>query len=346
MQHFSIFLLVFLVLEADLEECDLFCLKSKTTSAGYKNKVQWIKKRFKEGLKHKLLLVKERKRFTSRGVIEYMAGEYAWRGVDAYGYMVIHCMWVVGKYKNLGYGSLLLHECLHDAEGMNSVAVVATTETRLPKNKLFVKHGFEKVDEMPPLALYVKRFSDTAPIPKFNRGSQEKLNQYASGMVIFQSTQCPYSVGAVNVLKEVAVEVGLSVHIEPCGNLPGCSARWPPTWDILCTGKWKVLTYHSESKAKLVKLLTELTYSSSAKENGQENKKQKNKQILQRFWLPHSSTTKVIRITAAAASTTSTTTTRFNGFCWDYGLCLYDYPTPFLLKYLHFLTSWLVLIIS
>ena len=245
-----------------------------------------------------------------------MAGEYAWQGVDAYGYMVIHCMWVVGKYKNLGYGSLILHECLHDAEGMNSVAVVATTETRLPKNKLFVKHGFEKVDEMPPLALYVKRFSDTAPIPKFNRGSQEKLNQYASGMVIFQS------------------------------NLPGCSARWPPTWDILCTGKWKVLTYHSESKAKLVKLLTELTYSSSAKENGQENKKQKNKQILQRFWLPHSNTTKVIRITAAAASTASTTTTRFNGFCWDYGLCLYDYPTPFLLKYLHFLTSWLVLIIS
>ncbi len=57
---------------------------------GYQKKLEWLKKRFSEGLKIKLLyLEKERKCI---GFIEYIPGEYAWRAVDAKGYMFIHCM--------------------------------------------------------------------------------------------------------------------------------------------------------------------------------------------------------------------------------------------------------------
>ena len=57
---------------------------------GYQIKLKWLKKRFSEGLKIKqLYLEKEGKCI---GFIEYIRGEYAWRAVDAKGYMFIHCI--------------------------------------------------------------------------------------------------------------------------------------------------------------------------------------------------------------------------------------------------------------
>ncbi|GAH09214.1 unnamed protein product, partial [marine sediment metagenome] len=51
---------------------------------GYQNKVKWIKERLKEGLKYKLLWVTEgSKKETSRGFIEYIPGQYNWRGIQA-----------------------------------------------------------------------------------------------------------------------------------------------------------------------------------------------------------------------------------------------------------------------
>jgi hypothetical protein len=72
----------------------LLCFKSKKKTEGYKKKIEWIRNRFKEGLRAKLLLVNEgeKRGLTARGFIEYMPGESAWRGIDANGYMVIHCI--------------------------------------------------------------------------------------------------------------------------------------------------------------------------------------------------------------------------------------------------------------
>jgi len=156
--------------ESNLDEYDLFCHKSKRRGEGYQNKVKWIKERFKEGLRLRLLLIHEGKRgYRSRGFIEYVPGEYAWRGIDAKGYMVICCIWVVGRNKRKGYGTKLLLECIKDAKGMKGVAVVTSNGGWLPKNKLFIRNGFENADELPPdFELYVKRFSDSAPPPRFN----------------------------------------------------------------------------------------------------------------------------------------------------------------------------------
>jgi hypothetical protein len=78
---------------------------------GHHIKLEWLKKRFSEGLKIKLLFVEnERKPI---GFIEYVPGEYAWRAVDTEEYMLIHCIWVSpNKYKEQGYGSLLVNECI------------------------------------------------------------------------------------------------------------------------------------------------------------------------------------------------------------------------------------------
>jgi GNAT superfamily N-acetyltransferase len=205
----------------DIDECGLFCLRSKKNAEGYRNKIEWAKERFKEGLHVKLLFVNEgaKRGFRARGFIEYIPGRYAWRGIDAEGYMVIHCIWVVGQHKGHGYGSKLLEQCLNDAKAMNGVAVM-TGRTWLPGAKLFIKHGFEKVDSMAPdFELYARRFSEKVPLPKFNVISRGSLEKCGSGITVFKSNQCPYADGAVKEMIEATKQVGLPirvVHVKTC----------------------------------------------------------------------------------------------------------------------------------
>ena len=99
--------------ENNVDVAGVFCQKSRKNGEGYRSKAAWVRERFKEGLRLKLLLVDEgsKRGFRSRGFIEYIPGEFTWRGVSARGYMVIHCIWVVGRNKSKGYGGKLLRHC-------------------------------------------------------------------------------------------------------------------------------------------------------------------------------------------------------------------------------------------
>jgi L-amino acid N-acyltransferase YncA len=205
--------------ETNLDEYDILCQKSRKKEEGYQNKLKWIKERFKEGLRLKLLLVDEgpKRGFTSRGFIEYVPGKYAWRGIDAKDYMVIHCIWVVGKNKKKGYGTKLLEQCMKEAraKGMQGVAVVTSNSGWLPRKELFIKNGFEKADAMPPdFELYAKRFSKNAVFPKFFPISEEKIKSYGKGLTILDSCQCPYSNALIILLKRMANEANIPVKIQ------------------------------------------------------------------------------------------------------------------------------------
>ena len=93
----------------NVAEQGFFCYMSKPKSAGYQRKLNWLKARFAEGMRIKMF------ELPARGFIEYLPGEYAWRAVEAKGYMFIHCLWVVGKSKGQGLGKRLLKECIKDA---------------------------------------------------------------------------------------------------------------------------------------------------------------------------------------------------------------------------------------
>lgn len=112
-----------------------FCLMSKRKSEGYQRKLRWLKDRFAQGMKIKI--IKE----GGRGFIEYIPGEYAWRAVRAEGYMFIHCLWVVGKSKGKGCGTFLLNECIKGARdsGMKGVAMVTSKGNWLAGKKLLQK---------------------------------------------------------------------------------------------------------------------------------------------------------------------------------------------------------------
>lgn len=192
-----------------------FCGYKNIKQEGYRRKIEWLQQRFSEGMKFKVLFSAEQ---GSVGCIEYVPGEYNWRGVEAAGYMVIHCIVIMKRdYKGKGHGSLLVEECLRDAkrERMRGVAVVTSTGTWMAGKELFLKKGFEEVDAAPPgFELVVKKLKKGAAAPKFKGDWQERLKPYSKGLTIVGSDQCPYIVKSVKEIGEAArTQYGLKARV-------------------------------------------------------------------------------------------------------------------------------------
>ncbi len=185
-----------------------FCGFKDSSTAGHKRKSAWLKKRFAEGLKFKVLRVDG----VDAGMSEYMPGEHTWRPVSAAGYMVIHCLMIdKKKFKGKGYGSLLVEDCLADAEraGMSGVAVVASGGTWMAGPAIFRRHGFECVDTAPPaFELLAKKLRD-APPPKFRTGWDRALREYGSGLTIITSDQCPCTAKAADDILSACKALGI-----------------------------------------------------------------------------------------------------------------------------------------
>ncbi|MBU7016461.1 MAG: GNAT family N-acetyltransferase [Theionarchaea archaeon] len=247
------------VTDKNVGEYDLFCLKSKHKEQGYKNKVTWFREQFTKGLRIKLLRVYEgeKRGFSSRGFIEYVPGKHTWRGIEAERWMVIHCLWVVGRNKGKGYGSQLLRECILDAEKMDGVAVVTSEENWLPKKNLFIKHGFEKADEIPPFELYVKRLSETVPLPRFKSISKERLKRYGEGLVVVKSHQCPYAHGLTKTVEEMAEKAHIPVRIKHLSYCKDAQESGHPYGTFFVVLDGRVISYYPGDLTEVKKALTE-----------------------------------------------------------------------------------------
>jgi L-amino acid N-acyltransferase YncA len=167
-----------------------FCGFRDAAHEGYKRKTDWLKKRFVEGLKFKVLQVDG----VDAGMIEYIPGEHTWRPVEAAGYMVIHCIMIEKKrFKGKGYGSRLVADCVADAKraGMAGVAVVTSRGTWMASADLFLRCGFECVDTAPPSFKLLAKKWRPAPSPTFKTGWGRTLRTYGSGLTIIKTDQCP-----------------------------------------------------------------------------------------------------------------------------------------------------------
>ncbi len=189
----------------NVEQTGFFCYMSRRKSEGFRRKLEWLKERFAEGMRMKMLGRGQ------RGFIEYLPGEFCWRPVEAKGYMFIHCLWVVGKSKGKGYGKKLLDACVNDARktGMKGVAMVTSQGNWLAGRKLLESNGFEKVGEAPPsFSLMVKRLGK-ARLPRFTGGWEGKAKRFGKGLTVVRTDQCPYIDDAVNSARDAASERGL-----------------------------------------------------------------------------------------------------------------------------------------
>ena len=182
---------------------------------GYKNKIQWCKNLYSKGLKYKILQSDED---GSIGGIEYIPGKYTWRAINAEGYYVIHCLYIMlKKYKGKGYGELLLNECIKDAKDNNKdgIAVVTRKGSWMVSKDLFVKKGFTIVDKTEPdFELLVIKLNEDSPTPHFKKDFETKLQSYDEGLYIIVSKQCPYAYkSSKEIIKCAKNDYNLNINV-------------------------------------------------------------------------------------------------------------------------------------
>jgi hypothetical protein len=177
-----------------------------------RRKIDWVKEYYPKGLRIKAIISQKS---GYQGMIEYIPGKYAHRPVDADGYMFIHCVFVGFKneFKGKGFASSLIDECIQAArsENMKGVAVVTRKGPFMAKKEIFLKNGFNLVDETPPdFELLVLKFNQKAADPKFKTNSPEK---YSEGLTIIRSAQCPYSVKNVDAILDTAKKLNIRARL-------------------------------------------------------------------------------------------------------------------------------------
>ncbi len=205
------------IIHADASNiCDYgFCGYKNVKQEGYRRKTDWLKKRFSEGMRFGILHAPGE---GGVGFIEYIPGEYTWRPIEARGYLTIHCIMIHRKkYKQGGYGSLLLEQCLRDAKKTkaNGVAVVTSSGTWMAGSELFLRHGFASVDSAPPsYELLVKKMRK-GPLPTFRGGWEERARRCGKGLVIIRSDQCPcIAKFATEMILDASKALGIDARVK------------------------------------------------------------------------------------------------------------------------------------
>jgi L-amino acid N-acyltransferase YncA len=196
---------------ANIGACS-FCGYKAGRNEGHRRKCDWLKKRYAEGLRFKVLRSRE---CGDVGMIEYAPGSQAWRPVEAEGYLVIHCLIVNHQHKGKGLGALLLDSCLRDARKSKcrGVAVVTSSDALMARRDLFIKAGFIPVDSCPPYELLVRRFKATAPDPRFIVDRARVLKRHPKGLTILAANQCPMVPRLVAEISQAAVALGLKPKV-------------------------------------------------------------------------------------------------------------------------------------
>jgi ribosomal protein S18 acetylase RimI-like enzyme len=238
----------------NVEKTGFFCLMSRRKSEGYQRKLRWLHERFDEGLRIKMLDLSE----GGRGFIEYIPGEYAWRPVEASGYLFIHCLWVVGKSKGNGYAKLLLRECLADANrcGAQGVAMVTSEGNWLVGKKLLLNRGFKSVDQAPPGYELLAKDIGPAPPPLFPTDWDRRAASFGEGLTVVRTDQCPYLDDAVNTTLEAGRERGLKIRAVELSSAREVRERAPSPYGVFSiVVDGEVLSHYYQPKKKLNELL-------------------------------------------------------------------------------------------
>lgn len=232
---------IFDVNESNVDEPGFFCCMCKPDSIGHQEKLAWVKERFSEGLRIKVI---GRNRRGSRGFIEYMPGKMAWRGIDAPGYMVIHCLWVVGRAKGKGSGKALLDACIREAREarMQGVAAVsAHGKFGLVDTNFFLHHGFHVVETSSSgMDLVTLKFSPANADPHFAADLKKKARALGDGLTIVSSPQCPYTYeGAQQIVALAHGEKipALSLRVNTLAQLRQTSPSPYASFDVVYNGE-------------------------------------------------------------------------------------------------------------
>ena len=241
---------------SNVEKVGFFCAMSKPDQAGYKEKLAWARERFHEGLRIKLIAG------TGRGFIEYIPGRFAWRGIEAARYMVIHCLCVVGRSRGKGQGKALLDACIRDAReaGMHGVAAVtAQGEVGLVDTNFFLHHGFHIVQSSGGLDLVALKFDLAAADPRFSNNLKKRGKALGNGLTIISSPQCPYTYEGAEQVLSLARAEGIrarSLRVMCLKQLHETSPSPYASFDIVYDGEVVSHLFHCMTAPRLRRLVS------------------------------------------------------------------------------------------
>lgn len=231
----------------------IYCMRSMKKATGYKKKIGWTDDKVNEGLTYVQLKLGKK----TMGFIEYAPGEASCRVVNADGYIVIHCLWIgeIGK----GYGSQLIQLCIDDAKIQNKkgVAVLTNSDTAWSSSeKIFIKQGFECVEEGPySFNLYVKKF-DNSDNPYFPNNWNERLERFSEGLTILRTDQCPYLEVATNNILDAAKAINICPEIIYMNDRPKVMELSPTPYGVFSViYNGKLISYHRLTTHSFLKKL-------------------------------------------------------------------------------------------
>ena len=231
------------VTAANVADTGFFCKMSARGKPGYEQKLAWLDERFAESLQLRLLSGGE------RGFVEFIPGDYAWRAIEnAAEFIVIHCLWVVGRSKGKGLGRLLLDEVENyaRASGFAGVAAVASRGNWLVGPAALKHHGYSCIDSAAPsFDLMVKRFRGGSGDPRFCGGWEAKARARPKGLVVYRSAQCPYLDDAVGHARASADVAGVrfsEIRLESAADI---RARSPTPYGVYALVRdGALISYH------------------------------------------------------------------------------------------------------
>jgi L-amino acid N-acyltransferase YncA len=249
---------------SNVDQIGFFCPISKPDQVGYKEKLTWVKERFGEGLRIKVIARNERDGRGNRGLIEYMPGKLAWRGIEAPGYMVIHCLWVDGRAKGEGSGKALLGACIRDARESHMhgiAAVTARDKAGFADTDFFLHHGFHVVQTTHlGVDLVALKFNPASTDPHLAADLKKKAKALGDGLTVVSSPQCPFTYEAAQQIVSLAHEnkiPALSLRLNTLAQVRQTAPSPYASFDIVYSGEVISNLFHCMSAEELRKLVDE-----------------------------------------------------------------------------------------
>lgn len=179
---------------------------------GVERKKAWLKDRFGEGLVFRKLDVR------GKVFIEYAPAEVAWRPIVAPGWLVVHCLWVSGRYAKQGHGRRLVESALTDAERQGRAGLVlAAAKRKRPflNDPKFLRHlGFEEVDRVGELLLFARAVTEGAELPRFADSVRTPQESTGGRFLARYTDQCPYNLHWAGEMAEQIRQLGHEVDLE------------------------------------------------------------------------------------------------------------------------------------
>ena len=168
-------------------------------------------KRYKEGL---ILKIAYDEQGQAMGYIECIPAEYAWRPIQAPGFLFIHCMYVYpNSNKHKGVGSALIKSCEKDADvkGKFGLATFTSNGTWVFNKNLFLKNGFSEIQKLGRFELMVKKNRE-APDPVMINWESKQADY--KGWHLLHASQCPWHEKSVEAISELAATRGINLKVQ------------------------------------------------------------------------------------------------------------------------------------